>query len=1075
MNFSRRALLCLLLSASQPWAAAQVRSPRAQASSGAHHVDPETARYSTEAYVIEEYQTEFRFEKDGTGQRALTARMRIQNDAAAGQLGELAFPFNASNEEMDVRFARVRRADGTLADAGTEAVTEEPASAVRNAPAYSNFKEKHIRVPPLQRGDLLEYEIVTRFTRPVAAGEFFAEHAFLKDAIVLDETVEISVPQGRAVTVRSPGFPYSTDSTSVAGHTIYRWKHANLAVSPEDKDSPPASRENQTASPDIALSSFAAWGDVSRWYAKLDRGSAEPGAEVRKKTAVIIAGKATELEKIEALYDYVARNIRYVDLPFGAAGYAPRTPAEVLRDQYGDAKDKDALLAAMLGAAGIQADTALVPQSPKLESYPASPSQVKSALTVATSGGKLIWMDPGPEVAPFQFLPPALRHKPALLAGPDRAGRIAETPVDPPFLSTQRVEVQGRVSELGKLTAGIHYRIRGDNEFVLRLAFHRTPAAQWKDLGQTLLTLDGLHGEVTLATSSDPLDTREPFQVDLEYAQSDFLSWSSKKAQVALPLLAIGMPDAPKNSQQPITLGSPLDVNTRLTLALPPGFTAVAPVGINVTRDYAEFQSSYRYQEQDRTLTAERSLKFKTRSLAASSRGDYLAFNHAVDADQAQPLSVASSNPGVPDVPPDAAPGDLLEAGAAALAAGNAASAIPLFERAVALEPAQPDAWNELGLAHLRLAQLDQAAAAFEKQLQMNPGDPHANNYLGITFEKQGKYDEAAAAFRKQIAIDPLDTIAHGALGTILLAQRQYLEAAPELDKATVLSPRKAELQVSLGQAYLNLGQNEKAIEAFDRAVRLSPTPAIWNNAAFNLADHKVELAKAQKYAESAVSAAAADLAKIDLPRLTAEQLAQVSSMGNYWDTLGWIYYQKGDLDFAERYIRAAWLLDQRGEIADHLARISEKRGKKEDASRIYALALAAPHPDPDTRARLTLLLGGNSRIDELTQQAAPALAALRAIPAGKLLDENAQAEFAILLSAGKTSTHSSRVESIRFLSGSEKLRVPAERLRSLDFGPLFPEASPARLVRRGTLLCAAGVGCTFMVHLPDDPSGTMF
>ncbi|MGD0964176.1 MAG: DUF3857 domain-containing protein [Candidatus Acidiferrales bacterium] len=1068
MNFLETASLCLLVWPFVPAAAAPRHlSPREAHASNLSESGAITQKYSTEPYVIEQYQTAFRLENDGTGERSVMARIRIQNDGAAKQLGQLRFAFDANTEELKVPLVRVHKSNGTVIDAGPAAITEETVSAVRDAPAYANAKERHIAVPPLEPGDVFEYEIVTRLVHPIANGEFWAQHAFLKDVIVLEERLDISVPQGRSVTVRSPNVPYSTDATSAKGRVIYRWKRANLAVSPQDHQSPAPPTTNATQ-PDIQITSFASWNDVSRWYAKLERSSTEPTPSILARTAELTAGRHTELDKIEMLYDYVARNIRYVDLPLGAGGFMPHAAAEVFKNQYGDAKDKHALLSCMLQAAGIRADTVLVPQSQRLDLLAPSPSQMDQVITALAYGSRIVWMDAAPEVAPFQFLPPSLRHRAALLVTSDGAGTIVETPADPPFLSTQKVEVEGHVSDLGKLVAHIQYKIRGDNEFVLRLAFRRTPPAQWKNLGQTLLTLDGLHGDVTLAKSSDPLDTRNPLEIDLEYAQSNFLDWSSKKARVVLPLLSIAVPDAPKNSARPIALGSPLDVVTRLKLSLPVGFTAEAPVGMAVTRDYAEFKSGYQWQ--DRTLVAERSLNFKMRELPASRRDDYLAFTHALDADQMQPLVVANSAPDARTVPPAASVSELFEAGSAALAAGKAQSAIPLFERLVALEPAHTEAWNDLGLAHLRLAHFDFAAAAFERQLQLNPADQHAHNYLGLTFEQQQKYDEAASAFRKQIEIDPLDTVAHAALGSILLAQHQYFEAAPELDKATVLSPGKAELQISLGQAYIHLGQTEKAAEAFEQGVAISPTPAIWNSAAHNLADHRVELARAQKYAESAVSATAADLTKIDLPHLTAEQMGKVESMGNYWDTLGWVYFQRGDLDAAERYIRSAWLLDQRGEIADHLAQIFEKRGKKDEAIRTYAIALAAPTPDSDTRARLMLLLGGNSQIDALIEQAAPALTMLRTLPAGKLLNENAQAEFTVLLSPGRTAPHACHVESVRFLGGSEKLRAFADRLRSLDYGSLFPDASPVNLVRRGTLSCwATAPECSLVLHLPQD------
>jgi len=80
------------------------------------------------------------------------------------------------------------------------------------------------------------------------------------------------------------------------------------------------------------------------------------------------------------------------------------------------------------------------------------------------------------------------------------------------------------------------------------------------------------------------------------------------------------------------------------------------------------------------------------------------------------------------------------------------------------------------------------------------------------------------------------------------------------------------------------------------------------------------------------------------LAHLTFDDLNEVVSIGAYWDTLGWVYFQQNNLDAAERYIRSAWLLNQHGEVGDHLARVFEKRGLKGEAIRTYAMAIAAAH-----------------------------------------------------------------------------------------------------------------------------------
>jgi tetratricopeptide (TPR) repeat protein len=312
--------------------------------------------------------------------------------------------------------------------------------------------------------------------------------------------------------------------------------------------------------------------------------------------------------------------------------------------------------------------------------------------------------------------------------------------------------------------------------------------------------------------------------------------------------------------------------------------------------------------------------------------------------------------------------------------------------------------------------------------------------------------------------------MAHAALGSLFLQQHEYPEAVPELEKATILSPDNADLQVGLGRAYLNTGERDKALAAFDKGAGLSQAPVVWNDIAYNLADSHIELDRAQQYAESAVSATAANLRNIDLKSLTPQQLGQVTAIGAFWDTLGWVYFQKGDLQKASRYITAGWLLDQHGEVGDHLAQIYDKLGDKDRAIHAYALALAAPHSVPETRARLTLLLKGNAGIDDLVNKARPELVSARSFVLKGLSKEDATADFLILLSPAGADGSSVKIEAVKFLSGSDALQSFVDQLRSLDYHTVFPDASPVKLVRRGTLSCSAKTGdCTFTLARPED------
>src|SRR5215510_3345957 len=152
--------------------------------------------YSQEAYVIERMTTSYRFEKDGTGQREQIFRVKVQSDAGVESFGQLVFPYSSANEKLDIEHVSVRKPDGSEVKAQASAAQDLTAPISREAPVYTDLRQKHVTVPGLRPGDTLEYRVIWRITTPLAPNHFWLEHNFLKGSwITLDERLEIDIPQ----------------------------------------------------------------------------------------------------------------------------------------------------------------------------------------------------------------------------------------------------------------------------------------------------------------------------------------------------------------------------------------------------------------------------------------------------------------------------------------------------------------------------------------------------------------------------------------------------------------------------------------------------------------------------------------------------------------------------------------------------------------------------------------------------------------------------------------------------------------------------------------------------------------
>lgn len=394
-------------------------------------------------------------------------------------------------------------------------------------------------------------------------------------------------------------------------------------------------------------------------------------------------------------------------------------------------------------------------------------------------------------------------------------------------------------------------------------------------------------------------------------------------------------------------------------------------------------------------------------------------------------------------------------------------SLFDLLKRAAEADPKSKMGWNDLGLAYLDSMQDELAITAFQKQIEVNSYHQYAYNNLGRVYLRQRKYDEAMKWFNKQIEIDPLDKYAHRYLGISYLELHKYGDAAPELEKAASLTPDNAEAYVRLGNAYLNLDQDQKAMAAFDKAVKLSARPLTWNDIAYYLTLKRAHLDLARRYAESAVSSTAALLRTLSLDQLQARDLGLTATLANSWDTLAWVEFADGNVDKAQKYALAAWQLGQHSAAADHLGQIYEKRGEKENALHYYALAMNARRPEAETRSRLEALAGESSSADSLIEKNREELTGLRTVKVNNPSKQEGKAEFFVLLALGPGSDVS--VDSVKLITGEEKLKGCADALRTARFVQTMPDDTAVKLLRRGTLSCAAAADCTFVLTLPNE------
>jgi tetratricopeptide (TPR) repeat protein len=158
------------------------------------------------------------------------------------------------------------------------------------------------------------------------------------------------------------------------------------------------------------------------------------------------------------------------------------------------------------------------------------------------------------------------------------------------------------------------------------------------------------------------------------------------------------------------------------------------------------------------------------------------------------------------------------------------ADATHWLERAVQMDPKNKDAWYYLGRAYYTQSLPQKARKAFETALALDPRDAKAENNLGLLFETDGNTDAAADAYRK--ATEWQSAEAHPSeqpylnLGNLYLSLGRLDEAIGLLEKAVELAPANPQAHLRLGMTYARMNRLKDAQAHLETAVRLDPEDA---------------------------------------------------------------------------------------------------------------------------------------------------------------------------------------------------------------------------------------------------------
>ncbi len=165
----------------------------------------------------------------------------------------------------------------------------------------------------------------------------------------------------------------------------------------------------------------------------------------------------------------------------------------------------------------------------------------------------------------------------------------------------------------------------------------------------------------------------------------------------------------------------------------------------------------------------------------------------------------------------------LLVAASAEVADGHAAAAIPLLERALALDPADARLYRQLARARGRLGDIAAARTAFERAVALDPKDEKIRSELISLLREQ--HDRAALeqVVAAGLAATPDSASLHFEAGLLAARASRFDEAVTHFEYVIRARPEESAAQCELAKVYFGTDRADAGLAVLDRVLQTQP------------------------------------------------------------------------------------------------------------------------------------------------------------------------------------------------------------------------------------------------------------
>jgi hypothetical protein len=212
---------------------------------------------------------------------------------------------------------------------------------------------------------------------------------------------EVALPEGKYLGYHHHKLNDNLQKAAKDGYDFYKWEY---------KDVPRIMNEDATIDKmdkwaSIFITTMKDWSTLVDWYQRKTYKKLVPTYEVKEIVDSIIKPGMTQREKVETIYNFLTKKIKYSYVSFLQSGYIPKDPGQTVCSGIGDCKDVATLMICMLRQVGVESYYTLVKTNDYFHQDLLPCNYFNHAIAAYYLDDKLYFADMTTDYYPYYILP----------------------------------------------------------------------------------------------------------------------------------------------------------------------------------------------------------------------------------------------------------------------------------------------------------------------------------------------------------------------------------------------------------------------------------------------------------------------------------------------------------------------------------------------------------------------------------------------------------------------------------------------------------------------------------------------